>query len=70
MLRQVITPSKENPVINIPVEYYGMEVEVFVFPLHDRKTNINSDYINDIFDGHLYFFNDFKFNRNDANNYD
>ena len=70
MLRQVMIPSKENSTINIPSEYYGIEVEVFVFPFYDAKANKNSDNTNDIFSEYLYSFNNFKFDRNDANNYE
>ena len=69
MLRQVVIPSKENPTIFIPSEFYGMEVEVLVFPFY-KKENKNSDSINDIFAKHLYSFGNFKFNRDEANNYE
>jgi len=70
MLRQVMIPSKENPTISIPAEFYGTEVEVLVFPFSNKKANQNSDSINDIFAKHLYSFGNFKFNRNEANNYE
>jgi hypothetical protein len=69
MLRQVMIPSKENPTVSIPVEFYGTEVEILVFPFCDKKTNQYSDNINDIFDKHLYPFGNFRFNRGEANNY-
>jgi hypothetical protein len=70
MLRQVMIPSKENSTISIPVEFYGTEVEVLVYPYYNTKVNQSNDSINDIFDNHLYFFGDFKFNRDEANNYE
>ena len=70
MLRQVLIPSKENSTISIPAEFYGMEVEVLVFPYQSKKTNQNNDSINDIFARHLYSFDNFKFNRDEANNYE
>ena len=70
MLRQVMTPSKENSTIHLPAEFYGMDVEVLVFPLYNRKENQDSDGINDIFARHQFFFGDFKFNRDEANNYE
>jgi len=33
MLKQVLIPSKENSTISIPAEYYGMEVEIVVYPI-------------------------------------
>jgi hypothetical protein len=70
MLRQIIIPSKENSTIFIPAEFYGMEIEVLVFPYYNRKANQNSDNINDIFTKYLYSFDDYKFNRDEANNYE
>jgi len=60
-------PSKENSTVSIPDEFYGMQVEILVFPL---PANQNSDTLDDIFDKHLYSFDNFKFNRDEANNYD
>jgi len=65
-----MVPSKENSTISIPAEFYGREVEVLVFPSCDIKAYQNSDSIDDIFDQHLYSFDKFKFNRDDANNYE
>jgi len=70
MLRQVMIPSKENPTFPIPAEFYGTEVEVLVFPFHNKKANQNSDSINDIFANHLYSFDNYKFDRDEANNYE
>jgi len=70
MLRQILIPSKENSTISIPAEFYGTEVEVLMFPFRDVKINQNSNDINDIFDKYLYSFGNFKFNRDDANNYE
>jgi len=70
MLRQVMTPSKENSTISIPTEFYGTEVEVLVFPFFNKKAKQNSDNINELFDKYMYSFGNFKFNRDDANNYE
>ena len=70
MVRQVITPTKENSTISIPAEFYGKKVEVLVFPFNNEKENKNSNNIDDVFDKYLYSFSDFKFNRNEANNYE
>ena len=70
MLRQVMIPSKENSTVSIPAEFYGTEVEILVFPFNNKKTNQNSDSINDIFDKYLYSFGNYKFNRDEANNYE
>jgi hypothetical protein len=70
MLRQVMIPSKENSTISIPVEFYGKEVEILVYPFYNKKSNQNNDSISEIFDKYLYSFDDFKFNRDEANNYE
>jgi hypothetical protein len=70
MVRQVMIPSKENSTISIPAEFYGTEVEVLMFPSCNKKTNQNSTNINDIFDRNLYSFGNFKFDRDEANNYE
>jgi len=69
MLRQVMIPSKEKPSFSFPVEYYGREVEVLVFPSPD-KSNQSMDDINKIFDKHLFSFENYKFDRDEANDYD
>ena len=70
MLRQVMIPSKENSTVFIPAEFYGMEVEILVFPFCNKEANQNSDNIDDIFAKYLYSFGNFKFNRDEANNYE
>ena len=70
MLRQVMIPSKENSTISIPAEFYGMEIEVLVFPFSNKRVNKNNDNIDDIFSRHLYSFCNFRFNRDEANNYE
>ena len=70
MLRQVMIPSEENSTIRLPSEFYGIEVEILVFPFNGRKANQNIDSINDIFAKYLYSFGNFKFDRDEANNYE
>ena len=70
MLRQVMIPSKENSTVHIPAEFYGMEVEILVFPFNNMPTNKSCDNVNDIFAKHLYSFDNYKFNRDEANNYE
>jgi hypothetical protein len=70
MLRQVMIPSKENSTVSIPSEFYGTKVEVLVFPFCEKKVSKNNESINDIFDKYLYSFDNFKFNRSEANNYE
>jgi hypothetical protein len=70
MLRQVMVPSKENSTISIPAEFYGKEVEVLVFPSYHTQTNQNSGNTKDIFAKYQYSFENYKFDRNEANDYE
>ena len=70
MLRQVMIPSKENSTISIPSEFYGKEVEILLFPFNNIKTGQNNDNVNEIFDKYLFTFGNYKFNRDEANNYE
>jgi len=67
MLKQVLVPSKENSTISIPVEYYGMEVEIVVYPiLSIPKTKKMEAYQNLLkFRGTLKRDIDYKQERND-----
>ena len=69
MVRQVIIPSKENSTVSIPSEFYGMKVEVLVFPFVNESEDQNNS-IDSIFNKYLFSFSAFKFNRDEANNYE
>jgi hypothetical protein len=68
MLRQVMVPSKERASFTFPVEYYGKEVEIFVFPSNKANKDIND--INELFDKYMFSFVNYKFDRDEANNYE
>ena len=70
MLRQVMIPNEKNSTISIPSEYYGMEVEILIFPFNDIKPNQNNDALNNSFDKNLFSFDKYKFDRNEANSYE
>jgi hypothetical protein len=70
MLRQIIMPSKENSTISIPEEFYGTEVEILVLPSANTRAGQNSGNIKDLFAKHLYSFENYKFDRDEANNYE
>jgi len=65
-----MTPSKENSTVSIPAEFYGTEVEVLVFPRHSVKAGKNGDSVKDLFANHLYSFENYRFDRDDANDYE
>jgi len=70
MLRQVMIPSKEKSSFSFPSEYYGKEVEILVFPTNNNKTSQNTDNLKELFAKHLYSFENYKFDRNEANDYE
>lgn len=63
-------PSKENSTISIPVEFYGTEVEILMYPSYNTKASQNNASIKDLFANYLYSFDNYKFDRNEANNYE
>jgi len=68
MLRQVMTPSKEKSSFPFPAEYYGKEVEILVFP--SNKENKDTENLNEVFNKYLFSFANYKFDRDEANNYE
>jgi hypothetical protein len=80
MYRQVFTPTERNNSVVMPREWYGKEIEVIAFPIVESSRNAKHgvisfrdqrlqeirDITNDI---HVDLSN-FKFNRDEANNYD
>jgi len=46
MFRQVFIPTEDNnriPLVNIPNEWYGKEIEILVFPVkYEEKKNIET----------------------------
>ena len=70
MLRQVMIPSKERSSFSFPIEYYGKEVEILVFPTYNNKSNQNIDSLKELFAKHLYSFENYKFDRDEANDYE
>jgi len=70
MLRQVMVPTEENSTFSIPVEFYGKEVEVLVFPYYGNKSNESGSSMRDLFSKYLFSFEDYKFDRDEANDYE
>ena len=70
MMRQVMIPSKENSTVFIPSEFYGKEVEIFVFPSSRNKTDDNIESMKDLFSKYLFSFDNYKFSRDEANDYE
>lgn len=77
MLRQIVTPSEPSLTIRLPQEMVGKTVEVIAFelaavtsPATDTERAKRLQQIEDITEGTLVDLSNFKFDREDANNYD
>ena len=83
MYRKIFTPSKLNSNIPfaIPSEWYGQLVEVIVFPISDtdgqaqhnlttQERKRKREELNKILDEYPLNLSGFKFNRDEANDYD
>jgi hypothetical protein len=78
MYRQVFTPNERDNAVVIPREWYGKEVEVIAFPMvnNSRKTEDAPAFrdqrlqeIKAITNSIHIDLSNFKFNRDEANNY-
>ena len=76
MYRQIFTPDKDN--INIPVtsEWKGMNIEVIAIPItHEEDVREKVSAVEkrkkrkELLDKYLIDLSDFRFNREEANNY-
>ena len=74
MYRQIFIPNEQNSFIPIPQEWYGRKIEVIAFPITEDATeqSISSKRkkLDKILDRHLISLAGFKFNRDEANDYD
>jgi hypothetical protein len=74
MYKQVFTPTEKNNTVTIPREWYGKEIEVIAFPISEEaKLQTKATDVEDIkriFKPYLVSLEGFKFNRDEANNYD
>ena len=83
MYRQVFTPTIGNLTIPIPQSWYGQKIEVIAFPVNEMVTASDSPVISDTIvenrkkreeNNRKYSVSfsslGYKFNREEANNYD
>ena len=77
MYRQIFTPNKDNINIPIPNEWKGMNIEVIAFPIVSNEaigkqiSNVEKRKKRDeLLDRYLIDLSDYKFNRDEANDYD
>jgi hypothetical protein len=80
MYRQVFTPTEQDIKISIPPEWQGQLVEVIAFPISNSTALPQQDAaatkaqrrkeIDDLFDKYPIDLSNFKFDRDEANDYD
>lgn len=76
MLRQIITPLEPTYTLQLPKDMMGKTIEILAFELMDQAENKVGDKmlrlkrIEDLTKDKLVDMSNFRFNRNDANNYD
>lgn len=73
MFREIITPKKAVVTLRIPEEMVGKTVEVIAFEINDEeKPNRlqRLQQIEDLTKSNLIDLSGFKFNRDEANNYE
>jgi len=77
MLRQIVVPTDNSFTIHLPDEMIGKTVEVIAFEIKETATSLtypeaNTKIIqlNDALEGYTVNSNGYKFDRQDANEYD
>ncbi|NCO56508.1 MAG: hypothetical protein GW876_14070 [Bacteroidetes bacterium] len=77
MYRQIIIPENTQLLLQLPKEFVGRQVEIIAFEIEDNTSSINKiskqQRIRDIqllFDDCRVDMSNFKFNREEANDYD
>ena len=75
MYRQIIKPNSNNNTISLPRSWYGMEVEVIAFPIMPVISAENSveqrrKKREEMLRKYSMDLSGFKFNREEANNYE
>ena len=76
MYRTVFTPTEQNNRIpfSVPREWYGCDIEVIVFPINEpqiqSQNTDNERKFKPIPSKYLFETKNFKFNRDEANDYE
>ncbi len=79
LIREIIVPTGNSYTINLPDEMIGKQVEVIAFEIENRSQDADIDLgvrekkieqIREIFKDRLVDLSNFKFDRDEANNYD
>jgi hypothetical protein len=72
MYRQVFTPMVGDILLSIPESWYGQTIEVIAFPVLDapQKTVLQNVKYKEIDSKYSFSTKKFKFNRDEANDYE
>jgi hypothetical protein len=76
MIREIIIPSNNSYLLKIPDHYVGKPLQIIAFPLnekeegHQPKTGRSLEEIKKFFSNYHIDMSNFKFNRDDANDYE
>ena len=77
LLREIITPTSNEYVLSLPDEMIGKQVEVVAYEVENPQEEIRGlsqeekiSQIQKIFENSLVDLSNFKFDRDEANNYD
>jgi len=81
MVRQIVVPENSRLLIDLPEEYVGRSIEVLAFPLNetenspleeptDAEREARLERLNKSLEGLTFNSGGYKFNREEANDYD
>ena len=73
LIREIIFPTENTYLLKLPDEMVGKEIEVIVFEIAKKSVSVVKNELSDIqaiFKDNLVDLSGFKFNREEANNYD
>ncbi|MCF2503123.1 hypothetical protein L0663_07040 [Dyadobacter sp. CY107] len=79
LIREIIVPTGNSYTLNLPDEMIGKQVEVIAFEIENRVQDVDIEskereqkieQIREIYKDSLVDLSNFKFDRDEANNYD
>ena len=81
MIREIVVPTGNTLTLALPDSFVGKEIEVLAFELNPSEAPVRSElseadmeerlaYVRSIFDGARVDLSNYKFDRDEANNYD
>jgi hypothetical protein len=75
MYRQIFIPNGQNISIPVPQQWWGRKIKVIAFPVSkdvdaEQSLLTKRKELDETLDQYLFDFSGFKFNRDEANEYD